>query len=666
MTDAASSTHPGQDGAPSAGDARRRARVSAEDANTWETLQALWPYLWPHDRADLKLRVVAALFVLLIAKLINVAVPYLFKFATDALAGDLDPATADGAIFALLATPVMIVLAYGAARIAMMGLQQLRDALFAKVSMNVVRQLGQRTFDHLHRLSLRFHLSRRTGGLSRVIERGTNGIETVVRFTILSIFPTIVEFALAAAAIAWSFDWRYLVVLLGMVVGYTWYTFWMTNRRIQIRRNMNEANTDGNSRTVDSLLNYETVKYFNNEALESRRFGETLQRYERAGVQTWESLAWLNIGQAAIFTIGMTATMVMAAQGVQDGTLTVGDFVLINALMIQLYQPLNFIGTVYREIKQGLTDIESLFMLLAEDPEIVDVVNAPPIEIDQGRIVFENVRFAYDAERPILKGLSFEVPAGKTFAIVGPSGAGKSTISRLLYRFYELGSGTIAIDGQDITQVSQLSLRRQIGMVPQDTVLFNDTVAYNIRYGRPDATDAEVERAARLAQIHDFIETLPDGYATEVGERGLKLSGGEKQRVAIARTILKAPPILILDEATSALDSYTELEIQDALRAVAQGRTTLVIAHRLTTIVDADQILVMEAGRLVERGTHEELLSAGGLYAGMWNRQREAEAAREQYARTMEDAEGFLGQRPPDSQTLSPDLAPDLASDRTR
>ncbi len=621
---------------------RKGRRVSAEDGDTFQTLKALWPYLWPHDRNDLKVRVILALFVLIIAKVINVGVPYLYKWATDALAGTPDLTGREGWTLALLGAPVLIVIAYGVARVAVMGFQQLRDALFAKVSMNVVRKLGQETFDHLHKLSLRFHLARRTGGLSRIIERGTTGIESVVRFTILSIFPTMIEFVLAAAVIAYQFDWRYLVVLLGMMVGYVGYTVWLTNLRIQIRRNMNEANNDGNSKTVDSLLNYETVKYFNNEGLESSRFGETLARYETAGVQTLTSLAWLNIGQNVIFTAGMTATMVMAAQGVMDGENTVGDFVLINALMIQLYQPLNFIGTVYREIKQGLTDIEALFMLLDENPEIVDAPGAKPLRVDEGRIVFEDVRFAYDAERPILKGLSFEVPAGKTFAIVGPSGAGKSTLSRLLYRFYEVGEGRIRIDDQDITDVQQLSLRRQIGMVPQDTVLFNDTIAYNIQYGRPDASHAEVVQAAKLAQIHDFILQLPDGYETEVGERGLKLSGGEKQRVAIARTILKAPPILILDEATSALDSYTELEIQEALRAVAEGRTTLVIAHRLTTIVDADQILVIEAGRLVERGTHDELLRAGGLYAGMWNRQREAEEAREAYQRTMRDAEGFL------------------------
>ena len=550
---------------------RARGRVSARDGDTVETLRALWPYLWPHDRFDLKVRVMLALAVLVVSKLINVGVPFLFKWATDALAGETDLSGQSAWVAAILAAPVLLVLAYGAARIVMMGLQQLRDALFAKVSMHVVRKLGQETFDHLHKLSLRFHLARRTGGLSRVIERGTQAIETVVRFTILSIFPTIIEFVLAAAVIVWQFDWRYLLVLMLMIVGYVGYTFWITNLRIQIRRNMNEANNDGNSKTVDSLLNYETVKYFNNEAMESRRFGETLARYEVAGTKTWESLAWLNIGQAVIFTLGMTATMVMAAQGVMAGENTVGDFVLINALMIQLYQPLNFIGTVYREIKQGLTDIESLFVLLGEDPEIVDAPGAKSLQVTEGEIVFDDVRFAYDEDRPILKGLSFEVPAGKTFAIVGPSGAGKSTLSRLLYRFYEIGSGRIVIDGQDISHVRQLSLRRQIGMVPQDTVLFNDTVEYNIRYGRPDATPEEVVQAARLAQIHDFITDLPDGYDTEVGERGLKLSGGEKQRVAIARTILKAPPILILDEATSALDSYTELEIQEALRAVAQG-----------------------------------------------------------------------------------------------
>jgi len=523
-------------------------------------------------------------------------------------------------------------------RVLMAVLTQFRDGIFAKVAMHAVRRLAILTFDHMHQLSLRFHLERKTGGLTRVLERGRNGIETIVRMVILQLMPTILELALIVGILFWVFDWRYVAVILVTVTAYMVYTYYATEWRIAIRKRMNESDTEANTKAIDSLLNYETVKYFTAEERESQRYDRSMERYEKASVQTYTSLAVLNAGQAAIFTTGLAAVMIMCARGIQAGTNTVGDFVMINAMMIQLYQPLNFMGMVYREIKQAVTDIETMFHILSRDPEIKDHPDAPALQIDKGAIRFDNVSFAYDAARPILKGISFEVPAGRTVAIVGPSGAGKSTLSRLLFRFYDVTGGRILIDGQDIRDVTQLSLRSAIGMVPQDTVLFNDTLRYNIRYGRWDATDAEVEEAARLAQIDAFIRMSPKGYETDVGERGLKLSGGEKQRVAIARTILKSPPILVLDEATSALDSHTEKEIQDALDRVSRNRTTLVIAHRLSTIVNADEILVMEAGRIAERGTHQQLLARGGLYASMWNRQREADAAREKLAAADDDA----------------------------
>ncbi len=521
----------------------------------------------------------------------------------------------------------MLVIAYGVGRILMMAFNQLRDGLFAKVGQHAVRQLGRRTFVHLHALSLRYHLQRRTGGLSRVIERGVKGIETLVRFTILNSIPTVLEFILVAAVVAYQFSFSYVGVIAAVVVLYVWFTVKASQWRISIRREMNDSDTDANSKAIDSLINYETVKYFNNEEMETDRFDRSMARYEGAAIRTWTSLAWLNMGQTVIFTVGLTVLMVMSAKAVMAGEQTLGDFVMVNALLMQLSIPLNFIGFVYREIKQALADIETMFGILELPAEVVDKPNAPALAVPKGNVRFENVVFHYDPDRPILHGIDFEVPAGTTLAIVGPSGAGKSTISRLLYRFYDVVDGAIRIDGQDIRDVSQDSLRRRIGIVPQDTVLFNDTIAYNIAYGRPDATEAEVERAAEMAQIGDFIRALPRGFATEVGERGLKLSGGEKQRVAIARTILKAPPILILDEATSALDTKTEEEIQTALDEVAQGRTTLMIAHRLSTVVNADQIIVMEAGRIVERGTHQALVEQAGLYHAMWERQRrDAEA----------------------------------------
>ena len=611
------------------------------------TIVHLWPYIWPADRPDLKSRVVLATLLLFAAKLATVAVPFTFKWATDALAGHgTAPLGPDNIIAWALATPVMMTLAYGGMRILMASLTQVRDGIFAKVAMNAVRRLAMLTFDHMHLLSLRFHLERKTGGLTRVLERGRNAIETIVRMVLLQLAPTIVELALIVAVLLYHFDWRYVAAIGVTVALYMWFTYLATEWRISIRREMNTSDTDANAKAIDSLLNYETVKYFSAETREGKRYDRAMERYEDASVKAYVSLAVLNAGQAVVFTLGLAATMVLCVRGIERGTNTVGDFVMINAMMIQLYQPLNFMGMVYREIKQAVIDIELMFSMLGRKPEIEDKPGAKPLQVRAGTIRFQNVSFAYEPARPILKGLSFEVAAGDTVAIVGPSGAGKSTISRLLFRFYDVTGGRIVIDGQDVRDVTQVSLRAAIGMVPQDTVLFNDTIRYNIRYGRWDASDAEVEEAARQAQIDDFIRRSPKGYETEVGERGLKLSGGEKQRVAIARTILKGPPILVLDEATSALDSHTEKDIQDELDRVAENRTTLVIAHRLSTIVGADAILVLDDGVIVERGTHQELLARGGLYASMWNRQREADRARELLAE-VDDAATAPNRNPP-------------------
>ncbi len=579
-----------------------------------------------------------ASLALVLSKLCTVAMPIAYKAAVDALtsmqgAGEAVP----GGLPAAVSVPIFLILAYGLARLSMMGFVQLRDVLFTRVGQNAMRVLTNNTFRHVHDLSLRFHLERKTGGLSRVLERGKTSIDLIIRMGVLNLVPTILEVLFVCVLFEYYFGWPLVLIVLGMIAIYAWFSFYFSEKRIAIRREYIDADMDASTKAVDSLLNYETVKYFGNERWEADRFDTSMAKYERASIKTYSSLATLNTGQAVIFTAGMVIAMIVAARGISRHTLTVGDFVLINAVFIQLYQPLNFMGMIYRELKQSLVDIEAMFKLLKETPEVKDKPGARPLAVSKGAIRFENVFFSYEAARPILKGVDFEVPAGQMVALVGPSGAGKSTISRLLYRFYDVKSGRILIDGQDIRDVTQASLRAAIGIVPQDTVLFNDTILYNIRYGRVGASDADVEEAARLAQIDGFIRQLPQGYEAMVGERGLKLSGGEKQRVAIARTILKAPPILMLDEATSALDSFTEKEIQAALDQIAKARTTLVIAHRLSTIIHADTILVMDRGQIVERGTHASLLASDGLYAGLWARQREADEARRRLAEIVEE-----------------------------
>ena len=591
------------------------------------TIATLLPYLWPPGERELRLRVVVAVLFLVAAKGVNVAVPVFYKHAVDLLTA--------GSAAQLVAVPIMLVVAYGVARVLAQAFGELRDALFAKVAQRAIRQAGLRTFEHLHRLSLRFHLDRRTGAISRAIERGTKGIEFVLNFMLFNILPTLLEILLVCG-ILWSlYGIWYALVTFVCIGGYITWTLVVTEWRTKFRRVMNETDSEAHTKAVDSLLNFETVKYFGNEAHEARRFDSSLQAYEAAAVKSKVSLSLLNVGQGSIIGVGLIALMLMAGNGVVKGTMTIGDFVLVNAYLVQLFMPLNFLGFVYREIKRSLTDMESMFALLDERAEIADNPDARPLAADGGEIVFDDVSFAYDPRRPVLADVSFTVPPGKTVAIVGASGAGKSTISRLLYRFYDATSGKISIDGQDIREVTQDSLRAAIGIVPQDTVLFNDTIFYNIAYGRPGAPPSEIERAAKLARIHDFVVGLPDGYDSTVGERGLKLSGGEKQRVAIARTILKAPRILLFDEATSALDTHTEKEIQASLREVSAGRTTLIIAHRLSTVVDADEILVLDDGRIVERGRHAQLLALDGHYADMWARQQEVEEARE----TLEHAE---------------------------
>ena len=597
---------------------RYRSRFPATEEGAtggWRPLRSLLPYLWPSGAPSLRLRVVLAMAMLLAARVASVYIPLFYARAVDALSLD---------DVGLIAVPFALVFAYGAARILSLAFNEARDAIFVNVAERAIRTIALEVFRHLHALSLRFHLGRQTGRLSQALDRGTRAISLLLRFSLFSIIPTVIELVLVFVILWNMLDAAIALTTMATVVLYIVYTLVVTEWRIKFRRRMNEEEGRASTKSIDSLLNFETVKYFGNEAHEARRLDEAFQGYERAAVMNQVSLSLLNVGQAAIIAVGLTAVMLLSAFGIVAGTLTIGGFVLANTYLMQLYQPLNIFGFIYREIKQALIDIEEMFGLLRESDEIGDAPDARDLIVDGGRIEFDGVAFGYDPRRPILEDVSFTVPAGRTLAIVGPSGAGKSTVSRLLFRFYEVDGGAVRIDGQDVRQITKSSLRAAIGIVPQDTVLFNDTIYYNIAYGRPGATPAEIERAARLARIHDFIVSTPDGYQTMVGERGLKLSGGEKQRVAIARTVLKNPSILVLDEATSALDSATEREIQNNLRELARGRTTLSIAHRLSTIVDAHEILVLDAGSIVERGRHDELVARDGRYADMWRRQQES------------------------------------------
>jgi len=593
---------------------------SQDAAPSTAPVTEMLPYLWPKGRPDLKARVVWSFILLVIAKLVTVGVPFLLKGAVDYLE--------DNPTAALIAVPVAFIIAYGVARVMMQAIAQIRDAVFAKVVYHALQQIAVQTFHHMHALSLRFHLERRTGGLSRVIDRGTKAIDRLLSLFVSNGVPTLLELVLIAGVLFWQFDVWFALATIAMIGAYMHFTFAVTRWRIAIRRKMNDSDNEANTKAIDSLLNYETVKYFNAEGHEEKRFDAAMAKYSDASIMTQYSLSLLNTGQALIVSVGLVAVMWMSVIGIQNGTQTLGDLVLVNAMLIQFAQPLHLLGTVYRDVQQALIDMESMFSLLRRPSEIVDAPDARPLVVTDGEVVFEDVVFSYDPERTILKGINFRIPAGKTVAVVGPSGAGKSTLSRILYRFYDIQSGRVTIDGQDLRDITQSSLRAAIGIVPQDTVLFNDTIRYNIAYGRIGAAEAEILEAARLAQIDPFIRQLPLGYDSMVGERGLKLSGGEKQRVAIARTLLKDPPILILDEATSALDTHTEREIQSALKLVSKNRTALVIAHRLSTIIDADEILVLEQGQIVERGRHADLVARGGAYASMWNRQREAAEAR--------------------------------------
>ncbi len=591
-----------------------------------ETIRRVLPYLWPKGEGWVKRRVVAALAMLTLAKIVSVSTPFFYKAAVDKLAGD---APSDAMLMGL--TAVALTVAYGMARLGAVIFGELRDAIFVRVGQRALRKLALETFTHIHRLSLRYHITRKTGGLSRIIERGVKGVDFLLRFMLFSIGPLFLELAMVSVIFAVLFGWQYMAVVVLTIAVYVTFTFKVTEWRVAIRRKMNDQDNDANQKAIDSLLNFETVRYFGAAKREAARYDRAMEGYEAAAVKTGLSLSFLNAGQSFIITSGLVAVMVMAALGVQAKLLTVGDFVMVNAYMIQITMPLNFLGTVYREIRQALVDMGQMFGLLAQPAEIVDKPGASALRVTGGHVRFEDVRFAYDAERPILKGITLDVPSGQTVALVGHSGSGKSTIGRLLFRFYDVTGGRVTIDGQDIRDITQDSLHGAIGVVPQDTVLFNDTIYYNIAYGRPEASREEVEGAARAAKIHDFILSLPDGYQTTVGERGLKLSGGEKQRVGIARTLLKNPPILLLDEATSALDTQTESDIQQALREMGQGRTVITIAHRLSTIADSDRIVVLDAGRVIEEGTHDDLLARGGRYAAMWALQvaeeDEAEAA---------------------------------------
>ncbi|MGR3722240.1 ABCB family ABC transporter ATP-binding protein/permease [Abyssibius alkaniclasticus] len=587
-----------------------------------QIMRKVVPYLWPKGQLWVKRRVVLAMAALLVAKLATVATPLFFMAAVDALAPD--GAASEGG-FLLAIGAIGLVVAYGFMRVAAVGFNQLRDAVFARVGQRALRRLALETFQHMHALSLRYHISRKTGALSRIIERGVKGVDFLLRFLLFSMGPLVLELLMVAVILLVVFNVWYMLVVAVTIALYVWFTFAVTEWRVAIRRRMNERDQDANQKAIDALLNYETVKYFNAEAREAGRYDNSMEGYEKAAVSTGLSLAFLNFGQSFLITIGLSAVMIMAALGVQNGTLTVGEFVGVNAYMVQLVMPLNFLGTVYREIRQALVDMGEMFDLLEQPAEVADAPNAPDLKVSAGKIEFDDVHFGYDANREVLHGVSFTVAPGQTLAVVGPSGAGKSTIGRLLFRFYDVTKGGLLVDGQDVRSIAQTSLRAQIGVVPQDTVLFNDTIGYNIAYGRHGASQAEVEEAAKAAQIHDFIASLPHGYETQVGERGLKLSGGEKQRVGIARTLLKNPPILLLDEATSALDSDTESDILESLRAMGQGRTVITIAHRLSTISHADEIIVLDGGQVAERGTHETLLALNARYARMWLRQQSEE-----------------------------------------
>ena len=591
--------------------------TSQAPSNGWRTIKRVVPYLWPADHPWVKRRVVVSMFVLVLAKVVSVITPLFYKQAVDALTGD---ASLDGPM-ALAMGAVGLTLIYGMARLMTNGFQQLRDVIFAAVGQRALRALALETFTHIHRLSMRYHITRKTGGLSRIVERGVKGVEFLLRFMLFNIGPLILELAMVALILWAAFGIMYMVVVVGVIAVYVAFTFKVTEWRVKLRKEMNDQDTDANQKAVDSLLNFETVKYFGAEAREAKRYDAAMAGYESAALKTSYSLAFLNFGQAVLITGGLVAVMVMAAIGVQNGTLTVGDFVMVNAYMIQITLPLNFLGSVYREIRQALVDMGEMFTLLEQPSEVSDKPDAKPLAIKGGSIRLDNVDFGYDVERPILKGVSLEVPAGQTVAIVGSSGSGKSTIGRLLFRFYDVNGGSLSIDGQDVRDITQQSLHDAIGVVPQDTVLFNDTIGYNIAYGRDNATQDDVRKAAKAAQIHDFVMSLPDGYNTTVGERGLKLSGGEKQRVGIARTLLKDPPILLLDEATSALDTETEQDIQGALALAGRGRTVITIAHRLSTIADADLIIVLEDGVIVEQGSHADLLARDGRYQTLWQRQ---------------------------------------------